>query len=439
MARLTNRHIAVREHESIAGLDDADQSDLKDFVLANLAEDGGGQVRPVLGLRNGQLHARNHVGIIETQRGTTVEILPKVELSKCEAGEDDTRKVFLKMLRAYRALRFAQLNRASITALRRFNMLNVFVRLFLEDLQRLTQRGLARRYQAVEDNLPCLRGRIQFAEHIRRNASNGARFYVRYDEFTADRPVNRLIRETIHHLRAAAHPDDRQLLHQLRVCFADVPRSARPQADWDRHRIDRQMSHYETVMAWVGLFLFNHGLATFAGRYVNRALLFPMEQVFEDFVVDAFRRHQGARAHHQRYSVLDQRPQLAFAKDACAASNNDSTKAFKMKPDISLMRGDRVAFVLDAKWKALGGDGDPRRDIVQGDVYQLYSYGRKFGCSGVALVYPKTTEFGAALHFKFIDEVRDQPLEIWCFPFDVGEPCKSVAEILADLERSRRA
>ena len=52
------------------------------------------------------------------------------------------------------------------------------------------------------------------------------------------------------------------------------------------------MRHYDTVMPWVGLFLFGHDLATFAGSHVNRALLFPMEEVFEDFVTAAVRRHQ---------------------------------------------------------------------------------------------------------------------------------------------------
>lgn len=203
--------------------------------------------------------------VIETRRGTVVEMLPKVDFAGGDAGEADSRKVFLEMLRAYRALRFAQFDQASIKALRQFTMLDVFVRLFLDDLLRLTQRGLARHYQETEDNLPCLRGRIQFAQHIRLNAANGARFFVGFDEFTADRPVNRLIHTTIHRLRARTHPDNWQLLHQLRLCFADVPRSGRPEVDWRRHRIDRSMPHYEKVMAWVGLFLFGHGLATLSG------------------------------------------------------------------------------------------------------------------------------------------------------------------------------
>ena len=409
MPQTTSDHVVVREHDTLHGLDDTEQRDLKHFALANLAEDEGGDVRPILALRDGQLHARNHVGIIETLHGTVVEILPKVEFL---SGDDpETRRVFLDMLRAYRGTRFAQFNQTSINALRQFNMLDVFIRLFLDDLVRLTQRGLARHYQSVEDNLPCLRGRIQFAEHIRRNATNGARFYVGFDEFTADRPVNRLIHTTIHRLRAVALPDHRQLLHQLGICFADVPLSTRPDVDWQRHRIDRSMRHYETVMAWVGLFLFNHGLATFAGEHVNRALLFPMEKVFEDFLVDAFHRHQT------QYQVWAQGPQRKFAK-------GDSSAAFRMRPDIALMRGADIRFVLDAKWK---------QDFVQGDIYQIYSYGRKFGCPAVALIYPSTKEFQCPLRYEFNDSVRGQPLTLWCCPFDVVRPQDSVKRILKHL------
>ena len=83
------------------------------------------------------------------------------------------------------------------------------------------------------------------------------------------------------------------------------------------------MRHYDTVMAWVGLFLFNHGLATFSGQHVNQALLFPMEEVFEDFVADAFRRHQRV------YGLRTQGPMKAFARI-------DKKGAFHMKPDLAL-------------------------------------------------------------------------------------------------------
>ena len=182
------------------------------------------------------------------------------------------------------------------------------------------------------------------------------------------------------------------------------------------------MRHYDAVMAWVGLFLFNHGLATFSGKHVNQALLFPMEEVFEDYVADGFRRHQ------RDYRVRTQGPQKAFTRI-------DGAHAFHMRPDIALVQSDdNVRFVLDAKWKTIDGDGkDPKHGISQDDVYQLYSYGRRFGCATVALIYPRTREFGSPLRYEFNDEVAGQGLELFCFPFDVMQPKESVREIMRRL------
>ena len=241
--------LVFREHDLLHDLSETDEAELKQFALENQT-DQQGRYRPVLSVRNGRLHAGRYVGVIETRGGTVLEILPKVDF--VDDDEESTRKVLLRMLRTYRGLRAAQFNETSISELRYFNMLDIFVRLFLTNLVLLTQRGLARQYRGVEDNLPWLRGRIQFPEHIRRNAVNRARFHVAFDEFTTDRPENRLIQSAIHKLRSVTHPDNYQLLHQLRICFSEVPRSARPEVDWERHRIDRSMRHYDTVMAWVG-------------------------------------------------------------------------------------------------------------------------------------------------------------------------------------------
>ena len=431
---LACKHIVVRENDELPELDEADKAALERFALANLAEDDSGVVRPVLAARNRRLYAKNHVGIIETHGNTVVEILPKVafgsgkHMNKNEE-EEETRRVFLDMLRPYRAMRFAEFNETSIRALHRFSMLDVFVRLFLEDLAQLTKRGLARHYDPVEDNLPYLRGRVMFPQHIRLNAANGARFYVAFDEFTANRPVNRLIRATIERLRTAAHPDHRQVLHELRVCFQDVPPSSHPEVDWQRHRIDRGMRHYDTVMAWVRLFLFDDGLATFAGEHVNRALLFPMEQVFEDFVTDAFSRYQSM------YAVRSQKPQRHFAKKVHAKTGTKED-AFRMKPDIALLCGGKVHYVLDAKWKELDGASDnPKHGVTQADVYQLYSYARAYGCRAVALVYPRTQAFDVPLHYEFKDGVDNAPLALSCLPFDVTQPKRSVAESLCYIKR----
>ena len=271
-----------------------------------------------------------------------------------------------------------------------------------------------------EANLPCLRGRILFAPHVRENLVDRSRFYVGYDEFTADRPANRLIHLALRQLMGVVrHPANRQRVHQLRIVFSDVPPSTNLDDDWARHRVDRSMRHYDTVMPWVGLFLFGHGLTTFAGPHVSRALLFPMEDVSEDFVTAAVRRHQ------RRFTVHAQRPMRHLATDGAGK------QAFRLKPDVVLMERRQVRFILDAKWKRLDPDA-PNHGVSQGDAYQLFAYGKRYGCRRVVLVYPRTTAFRETLNFRF---VGDHDLELACFPFNVSDATGSVHAMMGDLLR----
>ena len=417
----------IKEYEKLTdartGLADDELSDLKQFAIENQL-DIHNNYRPVLQLRNNNdLRAQNYVGIITTRKGTVLEILPKVDLSN-DKDNKKTKEIFLKMLRTWRGLSEAQFNHSNINALPQFSMLEAFIRLFLDNLVALTRRGIARQYQSVEDNLSCLKGRLLFPQHLRINLANQARFYVKFDEFSADRPANRLIHSTIHKLLPMVRlPENQQLLYQLRLCFDEIPLSRQWQTDWDRHRIDRTMQHYNSVLQWVGLFLFGHGLTTFQGKHVNQSLLFPMEEVFEDFVTHHFRKHQD------QFSVEAQKPQRPLAH------LDGTTPAFQMKPDISLTSFDKpddVRYILDTKWKQIDENArDSKRDISQADMYQLYSYGKKYDCEKVALVYPRTDKFEKDLHYRF-----DDNLSLYCFPFDVSNPKDSVKIIMEKLSKS---
>lgn len=417
----------IKEYEELTaaglGLTDKEFNQLKDFAIANL-HDKQGNYRPVLQYRNDKLFAQNYVGIITTRKGTVLEILPKVDLSGDDNNEE-TKKVFLNMLRTWRGMNEAQFNQSDIRALPRFNMLEVFIRLFLDNLVTLTQRGLARHYHAIEDNLACLKGRLLFPQHLRLNLANQARFYVRYDEFSADRPANRLIRSAIHKLMPVVRqPENQQLLYQLRLCFDEIPLSTQRQQwqnDWDKHRIDRSMSHYDPVMPWIRLFLFEHGLTTFVGKHVNQSLLFPMEEVFEDFVSHHFRKNQ------QRFGVKTQGPQRPLAH----LDHPNGKGVFYMKPDISLTspdNQDNVIHILDTKWKRID---EPTNDIDQNDMYQLYGYGKKYNCEKVALIYPQTDKFTKPSCYHF-----DEKLSLYCFPFNVANSEDSVEEIMKELNKN---
>ena len=421
----------IREHEPFEARDGLTKEDLKSLNAiwqASATPDKNGATSPVFSRRrDGALTASNYVGVLTTRRQTVIEILPKIDLGdQDDPKHEETKTHFLKMLRSYRGLRrAAQLPESSIREMKRFPMLEVFIRQFLGNLHMLVRGGLARRYLPIEENLPHLRGRILFRDHIRNNLTNQARFFVAHDELSINRPANRLIHKALTMLRPQVRSEEnRQLLRELSVAFADVPQTVNPHADWRKHCVDRSMRHYGPVMQWVGMFLFRHGLTTFAGRHANLSLLFPMEQVFEDFVTHSFRRYQD------EYTVAAQGPRryLATFKDQ---------DTFKMEPDISLRRGNRIAFILDAKWKRINARAtDRKHEINQADMYQLYAYGKRYGCETVALVYPQSRQFSQPLRYRFQEAVKssESKLTLICLPFDVSEPQESVDRALRELE-----
>ena len=404
------RHVfTVREHDALAGigLGNEELAELRIFA------------RNILKRADGDIAASSHVGIVTTRRGSVLEVLPKIDLDDPDDNPlERTRQVFLEMLRSWRRLP-AQVSNSDIRSMRRFPMLDVFVRQFLHGVAQLARNGLARRYENVEENLRYLRGRIVFGSHLRENASNRTRFFASHDQLNVNRPANRLIHTALNRLAPRIRSNtNRQLLREALAAFEDVPLSADVSADWRAHCIDRSMNHCRSVMQWVGLFLFNRGLATFTGVNRNLSLLFPMEQVFEDFITDSFRRFQ------QRYAVASQGPRRAMA-----IIGDDPV--FSTMPDIALRAGQKVHLILDAKWKRVDATtDDPKHGIQQADVYQLYAYAKRHRCGTVALIYPRNEFFRWSLRYCFFDGVR-----LLAIPFDVTEPQSSVARAIEDLEK----
>ena len=409
------RPVTIREHEVLRagpGLTDRDLHDL------------GKLTGKVFKRKNGGLAANNHVGVVTTPRGLVLQILPKIDFGgTTDSDHEKCKKVFLQMLRCWRGLSEA-LSESGIRAMSRFPMLDVFVRQFLVNVNGLARAGLARRYIPVEENLPYLRGRLHFQGQLRENIANESRFFVTHEVLSVNRPVNRLIRSTLSRLVHVTRSEENLLLlRQLMAKFEEVPQSTNLHSDWEKHHVDRSMQLYAPVMQWVGLFLFNKGLTTFSGHHSNISLLFPMEKVFENFVTHSFSRHQ------KQYSVAAQHPRKYLA-------TIEGREAFMTMPDIVLREGDRVKFILDAKWKDIDeSNDDPKHGIDQADMYQLYAYGKRYGCQGVALVYPKTARFTRELRYQFFDD-----LPLFCLPFDVSNPNESVRlgmQVLARAQLSR--
>ena len=135
---------------------------------------------------------QNYVGVISTPYGEQIEVLPKiVRTAKDDTDqEDSSRKSFLNMLRHLKQFRNIESSDSMISA-HKMPLLEVFIRQFLLSVNTLVKRGLRSDYKRVEENQTFLKGRLLVAKQLRHNLVNQHEFYVEYDEFLPDRPVNR--------------------------------------------------------------------------------------------------------------------------------------------------------------------------------------------------------------------------------------------------------
>ena len=81
----------------------------------------------------------------------------------------------------------------------------------------------------------------------------------------------------------------------------------------------------------------------------------------------------AVRRHQRRFTVRAQGPMWPLATDVAGKD------AFRLKPDVVLFDRKRVRFILDAKWKPLDLVA-PNHGVSQDDAYQLFAYGKRYGC-----------------------------------------------------------
>lgn len=347
----------------------------------------------------------NYVGVVETPCGTRLEVLPKhVEEGDCIR---EARSLLLSMVTAALKLKPRVAATAEIAA---FDMPlpEWLARQFLEEVSDLARRGLRRAYNPTDENAPFLRGALDTVSQIRAGPARAHRFHIRHDVFTMDRPENRLIISTLHHILGCTKQSENwRLARELVQLLGDIPASGDIKRDFRRWGRDRLLADYSALRPLCELVLTKRSPFTVAGHFPGLSMLFPMERLFEEYVLAAVRR--GAS---QTQTVRSQ----CGDHHLCRYDNRDW---FKLKPDI-LIEESGETIVIDAKWKLLSNDRLRNFDLSSADFYQLHAYGQKYlnGSGDMYLVYPRTNRFSEVIGpFAMSDTLR-----LHVIPFDLQVP-----------------
>ena len=367
-----------------------DFKDIENFILKN-SDENAPFLRIASGVGGKFIQARNYVGVLQTKSGLTIEILPKIA-DKNDA--ERSKAVFIKMLKTLRNFPFKSSNLASLKT-QNLPLLEIFISMFLSELEAIVKKGIKSDYVALEENLNFLKGKLNMNEQIKRNSIHKERFYVEYSEFLSDIKINRIIKTTLKFLYKKSNSSkNQQKIRELLFIFDDVSECEDYKNFFAKLVINRQVKHYEQTLLWCKIFLLGNTFTPHKGDDLAFALLFDMNTLFESYVGNFMKKSfPGTILQHSEKHLVE------------------DPKSFKLRPDIFL----KDKFIADTKWKIISS----KDDISQADLYQLYAYGKKHECDKLHLIYPKIDDIRQkTMKFRYEDEMW---LEILYFDLEKDE------------------
>jgi len=292
----------------------------------------------------------NYVGLIQLKSGYKIEILPKIDFTDDEEN-NRTKAIFLKMLK----------------------------------------------------NIKFYKGKLQVSQHIKMNLAHKEKFYMSYDEFLVDRAENRLVKATLLKLqKLTSSSQNSKEIRQLLIAFELVEASTNYEKDFSEVSIDRNTKDYANLMKWSKVFLFNKSFTSFSGKVSSRAILFPMEKIFESYVAQQVRKK--FLPDNWEVSIQDKGYHLFDEKN-----EKNSRPIFSLRPDIVLRKENKIV-ILDTKWKRLIPESRKNYGISSVDMYQMYAYAKKYEENGIIpeiyVIYPKTKDMIETKYFESNDGVK---------------------------------
>ena len=374
-------------------IDKKDFDDIENFILKN-SDENAPFLRIASGVGGKFIQARNYVGVLQTKSGLTIEILPKIADNN-DAKRSRSKAVLIKMLRTLKDFPFKSSNLANLKT-QNLPLLEIFISMFLCELETLVKKGIKSDYVTLEENLNFLKGKLNINEQIKRNSIHKERFYVEYSEFLSDIKINRIIKTTLKFLyKKSNFSKNQQKIRELMFIFDEVSTCDDYKNFFTNYAINRQVKHYEQTLLWCKIFLLGDTFTPHKGDDLAFALLFDMNALFESYVGNFIKKKlPGTILQHQEKYLIEK------------------PREFRLKPDIFL----EGKFIADTKWKIIRQDikeSEKKYKISQADLYQLYAYGKKYERDKLYLIYPKID--GAKQELMKFKYEKDMQLEILYF------------------------
>lgn len=332
---------------------------------------------------------KNYVGIVQID-GLCIEILPKID--NVSATKDEWRHVLVQMLRVARQLQATDTNYVDVKK-KNYNLLEIYLELFLREVESLVRRGLCKQYRKQTANTLALKGKLEMAGHIRYNLVHKERFYTTHQVYDVDHEIHRIIRCALDIVGKLANGSYlASYAGRVSLDFPDLQYGKVTKSSFDTIVYSRKTAGYKRAIELARVIIENFSPSISAGSTNMIALLFNMNQLWESFIYHSLRQYS---LQQQDYTVSYQNSKSLFTK-----------AGYSLKPDI-IIRKENNVFTLDTKWKV-----PKHRKASSSDLRQIYTYNRFWNTKKGILLYPGSNESTEWMTYK--DEASESNTRLQC-------------------------
>jgi 5-methylcytosine-specific restriction enzyme subunit McrC len=250
------------------------------------------------------------------------------------------------------------------------NLLELFSTVFVNALNVHIKKGFYKEYIPVEESTGSIRGKLLFAESIKRTTLLRAQLYCGYDEFTHNIKHNQIIKTTIHHLLSnkKVKKQTKQDLFKIARFYHDIDFITLDSQLFTNIKIHRNNRYYAFLLSICRIIFDNTLIDENEGSYKFRDFEKDekrMAELFEGFVRNFYKMEQKS------FKVFQQT--LEWDVQETIAGNEKLIP--KMQTDICLLSRDKK-IIMDTKYykQAFSKNYLGEDKINPENLYQLYSY-----------------------------------------------------------------
>ena len=363
---------------------------------------------------------QNFVGTIPLD-DIQIEILPKIPLVENNIEAEKIR--FLEILQSidYFKEKIFSNSKIEITDT---SILEIFIHLFIEEVEKIIKKGLIYRYVDKNENFNVFKGKLDINNHIKYNFSHKEKFFMKFDEFSVDSLENITIKLTIQKLKKiSVNLKNKENLNKIGYYFENISILESSIENLKYLTFDRMNVYYRNAIQWAKIFLNNQSSSIFSTNNGEMpSILFPMETIFENYIANKLVNIIQEKSYNQLTIKVQDNSCSIFSSISLNNVKIDNN-ILRIRPDIVIKNKDaKEIFILDTKWKILN-KLDDKFKISTEDVYQMLAYVKtysdrnknKYICKRAYLIYPddklifNTDDF--ELNIQFVDLSSEEGTE----------------------------